>query len=117
MRNWLQASDRSTEMSMQIRQSTDVSQSNNSPDTSRAMITTNPEFFITDALELIEDDQANNTILVGEDSGDDEKNQDVSMVERKDQDVFAESYDVPKVLWDIEKVADWSKRIASYSAE
>lgn len=79
------------------------------------MITTNPEFFITDALELIEDDQANNTIMVGEDSGDDDK-QDASMLDRKDQE-FVESYDVPEFLWDIEKVTDWSKRIASYNAE
>ena len=38
------------------------------------------------------------------------------MIDRKDQQ-FIETYDVPEVLWDIEKVTDWSKRIANYNAE
>lgn len=53
----------------------------------RACISTNNNYFIEDALELIEDDQANNTIHIAQDDGassDDEKNyQDANSIEKK----------------------------------
>ena len=42
----------------------------------RACISTNNDFFITDALELIEDDGANQTVLVAD--GDDDSDEDVN---------------------------------------
>ena len=70
------------------------------------------DYFITDALELIEDDAVNNTIMVQDNAVSDEE------VEEKKSSKpveFKESYDLPKVMWDFEQINDWSLRTANYN--
>lgn len=86
----------------------------------RACISTNNDFFITDALELIEDDGANQTVLVADG---DHESEDEGIEFDSEQKAggpaevqYVETTVVPKVMWDVETVHDWSKRIANYSA-
>ena len=77
------------------------------------MITTN-DFFITDALELIEDDAANNTIMVNENAMSDEEVEEKKAAKPK---VFKEDNEIPKIMWDFETITDWSERIANYTPQ
>lgn len=31
--------------------------------------------------------------------------------------MYVENYDIPEVMWDIEKIHDWGKRIKNYTEE
>ena len=114
LRNWLQQKDRQTELPIAIRQ--EQVNKPQSPDNSvqnRAVITTN-DFFITDALELIEDDAANNTIMVNENAMSDEEVEEKKAAKPK---VFKEDNEIPKIMWDFETITDWSERIANYTPQ
>ena len=88
----------------------------------RANITTDVGYFITDALEFIEDEAANNTIhVMGEDaaSGDEEESKVIDTSrDRAASANFVENYETPKMgVWDVEKIPDWSRRTAAYNRE
>jgi len=70
------------------------------------------DYFITDALELIEDDAVNNTIMVQDNAVSDEEVEEKKSTKPVE---FKESYDLPKVMWDFEQINDWSLRTANYN--
>ena len=118
LRNYLQQSDRAHELPLQIKTPAGLERDNSggSDEFTRAQITTDTGYFITDALEFIEDEAANNTInVLGEDaaSGD----EDESRVVERPTEAYVENYDAPKFLWDVERVPDWSRRTAAYNEE
>ena len=81
----------------------------------RAVITTN-DFFIADALELIEDDEVDQTIFVNE-AAVSEEDEPMDKAATVAQESFVENYELQTPLWDFETITDWSKRIANYTDE
>jgi glucan phosphoethanolaminetransferase (alkaline phosphatase superfamily) len=74
----------------------------------------NQDNFVDNAIELIEDDQANHTIMVLDQGGDDSDNENKSNIVENTA-IYEESYDVPKIMWDVEKISDWSHRVTNYT--
>ena len=74
----------------------------------------NQDNFVDNAIELIEDDQANHTIMVLDQGGDDSDNETKSHIVENTA-IYEENYEVPKIMWDVEKISDWSHRVTNYN--
>jgi len=77
----------------------------------KAQITSQNVF--ADAFDLIDEDL--NTTLQGDESSEGEI--DETEVMTASGTIFKESFDVPKVLWDLEPVKDWDYRTQNYTEE
>lgn len=73
---------------------------------------------ITEGMDLIEEDQ-NSTIIGGteaNESSDDENSPSRGQAEVPETE-YNESYEIQSPIWDIEKIADWGRRISKYSED